>query len=122
MRKLHLEVVEKGNLYVLATESNLYDRIVTAQYNDEGIQLIKQKLAERDPKYHCFWKDSNDMVWFGKRLVVPANQEIQKTTFDEAHISKFSIHPGSTKMYQDLKEKFLVLHYESQYSKICVRM
>ena len=46
------------------------------------------------------------MVWFGKRLVVPTDQEIQKTIFDEAHLSKFSIHPGSTKMYQDLKENF----------------
>jgi hypothetical protein len=25
---------------------------------------------------------------------------------DEAHLSKFSIHPGSTKMYQDLKQSF----------------
>jgi hypothetical protein len=25
---------------------------------------------------------------------------------DEAHLSKFSIHPGSTKMYQDLKQNF----------------
>jgi hypothetical protein len=31
MRKLKLEVVEQGNLYVLAAESNLYDRLVTAQ-------------------------------------------------------------------------------------------
>ena len=49
MRKLNLEVVEQGHLYVLAAESNLYDRIVTAQRNDEGMQLIKQKLAEGDP-------------------------------------------------------------------------
>jgi hypothetical protein len=99
-------VIERRNLYVLATESNLYDRIVTAQRNDEGIQLIKQKLAEGDPKYNYFWKDPNDVVWFWKRLVVLANQKIQKTIFDEAHLSKFSIHSGSTKMYQDLKENF----------------
>jgi hypothetical protein len=36
-----LEVVDQGNLYALAVESNLYDRIVTAQRNDEGIQIIK---------------------------------------------------------------------------------
>jgi hypothetical protein len=41
MRKLNSKVVEQGNLYALAAESNLYDRIVTAQRNDEGIQLIK---------------------------------------------------------------------------------
>jgi hypothetical protein len=27
MRKLNLEVVEQGNIYALATESNLYDRM-----------------------------------------------------------------------------------------------
>jgi hypothetical protein len=29
MRKLNLEVVEQGNLYALAAESNLYDRVVS---------------------------------------------------------------------------------------------
>jgi hypothetical protein len=33
MRRLNLEVVVQGNLYALAAESNLYDRIVTAQRN-----------------------------------------------------------------------------------------
>jgi hypothetical protein len=54
MRRLNLEVVPQGNLYALTAESNLYDRIVTAQRNDEDIQTIKQKLADRYPKYTCF--------------------------------------------------------------------
>jgi hypothetical protein len=106
MRRLNLEVLDQGNLYTFAAESNLYDRIVTTQRNDEDIQIIKQKLAEGDPKYTCFQKDHKDVIWFGKRLVVPFNPEIRKTIFDEAHMSKFSIHPGSTKMYQDLKQNF----------------
>jgi hypothetical protein len=103
MRRLNLEVVPQRNLYALIAESNLYDRIVTTQCNDEGIQTIKQKLAEGDPKYTCFQKDHQDVVWFGKRLVVPVDLEIKKIILDEAHMSKFSIHPGSTKMYQNLK-------------------
>jgi hypothetical protein len=54
MRRLNLEVVQQGSLYALTAESNLYDRIVTTQRNDEYIQTIKQKLAEGDPKYSCF--------------------------------------------------------------------
>jgi hypothetical protein len=73
MRRLNLEVVEQGNLYALAAESNLYDRIVTAQCNDEDIQNIKQKLAEGDPKYTCFQKDHKDVMWFGKHLLVLVN-------------------------------------------------
>jgi hypothetical protein len=106
MRRLNLEVVQQGNLYALAVESNLYDRIVTAQCNDENLQIIKQKLAEGDPKYTCFQKDHRDVIWFGNRLVVPVDPEIKRTILDEAHKSKFSIHPGSTKMYQDLKQNF----------------
>jgi hypothetical protein len=106
MRRLNLEVVPQGNLYALAAESNLYDRIVTAQRTDEDIQTIKQKLAEGDPKYTCFQKDHQGMIWFGKRRVVPIDLEIKKIILDEAHMSKFSIHPGSTKMYQDLKQNF----------------
>jgi hypothetical protein len=98
MRRLNLEVVPQGSLYALTTESNLYDRIVAAQCSDEDIQTIKQKLAEGDPKYTCFQKDHQDVVWFGKRLVVPVDPEIKKIILDEAHQSKFSIHPGSTKI------------------------
>jgi hypothetical protein len=46
------------------------------------------------------------VIWFGKRLVVPVDLEIKKIILDEAHMSKFSIHPSSTKMYQDLRQNF----------------
>jgi hypothetical protein len=78
MRRLNLEVVPQGRLYALTAESDLYDRIVTTQRNDDDVQNIKQKLAEGDLKYTCFQKDHQDVVWFGKRLVVPVNPEIKK--------------------------------------------
>jgi hypothetical protein len=99
MRRLNLEVVPQGILCALTAESNLYDRIVTAQRNDADLQTIRQKLAEGDPKYTCLQKDHQDVVWFGKRLVVPVDPKIKKIILDEAHRSKFSIHPDSTKMY-----------------------
>jgi hypothetical protein len=120
MRRLNLDVVERENLYALAAESNLYDRIVSTQRNDEDVEIIKQKLAEGDPKYTCFQKDHKDVIWFGKRLVVPVNPEIKKTIFDEAHMSEFSIHPGSTKMYQDLKWNFWWSNMKVDISKYVV--
>jgi hypothetical protein len=35
--------------------------------------------------------------------VVPKNGDLKKKILDEAHLSKFSMHPGSTKMYPNLK-------------------
>ena len=41
-----------------------------------------------------------------KVVVVPKNHDLQKQILDEAHLSKFSIHSDSTKMYQDLRKNF----------------
>jgi hypothetical protein len=39
-------------------------------------------------------------------LCVPNVQSIRELILKEAHESAYSIHPGSEKMYQDLKKKF----------------
>ena len=40
--------------------------------------------------------------------MVLKDRELRNQILDEAHSSKLSIHPGSSKMYQDLKKPFLV--------------
>jgi hypothetical protein len=64
--------------------------------------MIKQKVD----KYKCFRQDSKGILWFGDRLVVPKNPELRKKILDEAHLSKFSMHPGSNKMYHDLRSLY----------------
>jgi hypothetical protein len=44
--------------------------------------------------------------WFKERLVVPRNETLKKKIMDEAHTSRYSIHPRSTKMYHDLRQRF----------------
>jgi hypothetical protein len=46
------------------------------------------------------------MKEFYGSTVVPKNHRLRKQILDETHLSKFSMHPGSTKMYQDLKQNF----------------
>jgi hypothetical protein len=106
MRKLNLELVEHGNLHAISIESPLHERIAMAQLIDEEVRKIKQKSEERDPKFDCFRSDDRGVVWFGQRLVIPQDRNLKKEILDEAHLSKFTIHPGSTKMYRDLKENF----------------
>jgi hypothetical protein len=104
MRKLSLELVEHGKLHVVSIESPLHERIAIAQLSDEEVQKIKQKSEEREPKYDCFRKDAKGVIWIGQRLVVPRDQDLKKEILDEAHLSKFTVHPGSTKMYRDHRE------------------
>jgi hypothetical protein len=37
---------------------------------------------------------------------VPDVEDLRKLILSEAHDTAYSIHPGSTKMYYDLKERF----------------
>ena len=53
-----------------------------------------------------FVEDEQGTVWLGKRICVPENKELRDTIMKEAHETLYSIHPGSTKMYQDLKQQF----------------
>src|SRR6266536_2165737 len=91
----------------------LRNQIVTAQHNDKGIDHIKRRLEDGEDL--CFKQDQDRVIWFKNRLVVPKNLELRKQILDEAHLSRFSIHPGSSKMYQDMKQRF----HESKYIAEC---
>nr|GFC27839.1 putative reverse transcriptase domain-containing protein [Tanacetum cinerariifolium] len=43
---------------------------------------------------------------YDTRLVVPDDVSLREALLTEAHSSPFSVHPGSTKMYHDLKQYF----------------
>ena len=53
-----------------------------------------------------FREDEHDTLWFEDRIYVPNDPEIRKLILQEAHDSLYSIHPGNTKMYLDLKNIF----------------
>nr|GFD30839.1 putative reverse transcriptase domain-containing protein [Tanacetum cinerariifolium] len=42
----------------------------------------------------------------GTRLCVPNDDTLREALLTEAHSSPFSVHPGSIKMYHDLKQHF----------------
>ena len=106
MQKLNLEIIPQGTLNHISIEPTFFDQVVMAQLHDKGVRIIKQKVLEGEEKYKCFRLDYKRILWFDGRLVVPKNPELRKQIFDEAHLSKFSIHLGSTKMYQDVRQNF----------------
>jgi hypothetical protein len=104
--KLNIEVVSSGALSYISVEPTLHEQIVMAQIGDKGVQVIKEMIEQDVDKYKCFRQDNKGILWFGDRLVVPKNPELRKKILDEAHLSKFSMHPGSNKMYHDLKSLY----------------
>jgi hypothetical protein len=99
MRKLNLEIISQGDLSHLSVEATLRDEIVLAQQRNKGVRVIKQKVTQGEGKYKYFRVDPKGVLWFNERIVVPKDHRLRRQIMDEAHLSKFSIHPGSTKMY-----------------------
>nr|GFB96094.1 putative reverse transcriptase domain-containing protein [Tanacetum cinerariifolium] len=53
-----------------------------------------------------FHLDEDDVLWQGNRLCVPNDATLREALLTKAHSFPFSVHPGSTKMYHDLKQHF----------------
>ena len=50
--------------------------------------------------------DKSGVMRLGNRVCVPDILELKKSIIEEGYRSDLSIHPGATKMYQDLKKMF----------------
>jgi hypothetical protein len=59
-----------------------------------------------DGKGKDFREDAEGIVWFKDRLCVHDIKSIRELILKEDHETAYSIHPGSKKMYQDLKKRF----------------
>ena len=103
-RKLNLEIVPQGYLSTLVAKPTLEDQIIVAQRRSRGVRRIKENIDSGVAK--CFSTDSKGTVFFGNRLVVPKHRDLRQLILKEAHDTPLSIHPGSTKMYRDLRQRF----------------
>jgi hypothetical protein len=104
MAQLNLGIAAQSESMTLEIESTLEQEIRKGQINDEKIKEYK-KLIELG-KVLEFREDEQGTIWFKNRICVPEIKHLRETILKEAHDSAFSIHPGSTKMYQDLKHKY----------------
>ncbi|RVW45588.1 Transposon Ty3-I Gag-Pol polyprotein [Vitis vinifera] len=53
-----------------------------------------------------FVLSDDEILRFGTRLCVPNDEDLRRELLEEAHCSKFAIHPGGTKMYKDLRQNY----------------
>jgi hypothetical protein len=88
-------------LHNITVEGSLRNQIIELQKTDVGVFHIKRKMKEQETKH--FRVDEKGILWFKDRLMVPKDRELRNQILSEAHSSKLSIHPSSSKMYQDLK-------------------
>jgi hypothetical protein len=78
-------------------------RSAKGQIGNAKIQEIKDHITEG--RGLEFTEDEQGTVWFTDQICVPEIESLRETILKEAHDLDYSINPGSTKMYQDLKQK-----------------
>nr|XP_009799451.1 PREDICTED: uncharacterized protein LOC104245529 [Nicotiana sylvestris] len=94
-----------GNSEVLLAcaqaKSSLVERIKATQYKDE--RLCKYRDEALAGKSKDMTVESDGVLRMGERLCVADIDGLRHVILKEAHNTKYTIHPGSTKMYHDLK-------------------
>jgi hypothetical protein len=91
-------------LGMLKLTSDILEEIKNGQKED--LELVDRVVLVNQGKGGDFRLDENDVLMFRDGVCVPDVLELKRQILDEGHRSSLSIHPGATKMYQDLKRLF----------------
>jgi len=102
---LRLSVGPEGSLLAqLKIRSVLRDKILVAQQTDGKVKEIKGRVNKGIET--SFQMLSDGLIAMGRRIYLPEDKTLKDEVLREAHESRFATHPGSTKMYRDLKEYY----------------
>ena len=114
LESMGIEICRYGHnatLNALMIQPTLIDEIKSTQGDDPQLQEIRDRLKKTKETEFTIKKDGS--LWFRDRLCVPDVKEIKEKILKEAHSSFYTAHPGSTKMYHDLKSTFWWINMKS---------
>ena len=86
----------------LRIEPEIVQRIKILQQTDLEISKMREETLEG--KRSDFQVSEDGVLKFHGRLCVPNDIDLRNEILSKAHQSKYSVHPGSTKMYQKLRQ------------------
>lgn len=50
---------------------------------------------------------------------MPESKNLKREILDEAHRSKYTVHPGSTKVYKDIRRQFWWIAMKKRGGRVC---
>ncbi|XP_070057385.1 uncharacterized protein [Nicotiana tomentosiformis] len=86
-------------------ESSLVVEVKEKQYNDPLLPQLKERIHKHKTMAFSLGMGDGTLRYQG-RLCVPSVDDLLERIMTEAHTSRYSMYPGSTKMYHDLKEVY----------------
>ena len=107
LRKMRIEVwfhEAEAHLANLRVQPTLIEKVKIAQSSDPQLQKIRDLINLGSQSKFCIHEDGS--LRFGHRLCVPNDPDLKAEILKEAHNTSYTIHPGGTKMYRDLRETF----------------
>ena len=81
--------------------SSFLEKIKGKQFDDEKLSRIRDMVLQGEAKEAII--DEEGVLRIKGRVCMPRVDDLIHTILIEAHSSGYSIHPGATKMYRDLK-------------------
>jgi len=89
----------------MGAKSTLVEQVKAKQFDDPS--LLKLKEGVLSGKIKNFALDENGVMRLDGRLCVPNVEDLRRAIMVEAHSSRYSIHPGSTKIDHDLRDIYI---------------
>ncbi|XP_069146028.1 uncharacterized protein [Solanum lycopersicum] len=97
-------VSDNGVIFQNGAESSLVVEVKEKQESDSI--FLELKGAVNNQRVEVFSQGGDGVLRYQSRLCVPNVVELRQHILEEAHNSRYSIHPGETKMYRDLQEVY----------------
>ncbi|WMV30008.1 hypothetical protein MTR67_023393 [Solanum verrucosum] len=99
---MQLGISEKGMVLAsIEVRATLIEEIKPKQFEDENLNELKEKTE--NVKAQETTLDADGVLSIKGRICVPRVDDVIQKLLAKSHGSRYSIHPGVTKMYRDLK-------------------
>ena len=105
--RMQLDVDSGGALLArVVVRPMLLDEIRVGQADDPILAQVAQRVLSGDESVRDYRIRDDGILVFRDRVCVPSDPQLRQTILAEAHSSAYVVHPGSTKMYRDLRASY----------------
>ena len=95
----------QGTLGSFVATPSLLSRVIESQWQDAEIVFIRDRVQSSTGD-EGWTIHADGSIWYRGQVVVPQSIDLREEILREFHCSRFAVHPGGTKMYQDLRRQY----------------